>query len=312
MRGPGIEQKAKRRGLDDPGVTLTCTATAEPPIGKLAQASSRSRALTCFAPERRRHKISSHSGVAPVAKVGDKTAISTLSSAGRTPSNPITPMPLKNSELLDELAAGLDAGWDTPFPTEAAAIEGPPSRGRLSVAPSENPEALEAVDADWDAVSQPEQDGKSRARAQPPARPGSGPLRLSKRERREAERKRQAHQAQRKAANKQQRKADRQVEARRASDLLRAQRRAEAEVRASRAAPPVAKAPKVRATEPKPKRAAKPASAQLSPNPPRAVAQSKAAPAPVVLDRGAKKLIPLIAIALAVGVSLGFALIRAH
>ncbi len=234
-----------------------------------------------------------------------------------------------NPELLDQLAAGLDAGWDTPSTTEAEPIEGAPSQGRLSVAPSENAQALDAVDADWDVVGQSQHSGKPDARPAEPSleRFGAAPARVSKQDRRDAERKRQAHQAQRRAANKQERKLERQEEARRASEQLRAQQRAEAEQRASRAAAAAsAKAVEARAPASNPKRLAKqarrqplasaPRSASVTPGgasvTPGSAPVTPGRPAAVVLDRGAKKLIPLLAIALAVGVSLGFALLRAH
>jgi hypothetical protein len=232
----------------------------------------------------------------------------------------------EQEEPLDDLAAGLDAGWDTPAPVEAQAS---PSQAPLSTPPGE---ALDALDADWDLADSASASlpsgtpsrAKRRGRKPRPSaaqpvqlRPGAAPLRVTKQERREAERKRLAHQAQQKSANKQQRKAERQEEARRASEQRRAQQLAQVERQAS-LSPPRAKAVK-RAEEPSapsPKRVAKQARREQSPRPAPSSAPAKSSPVKSVFpvmaaESGVKKLLPLVAIAIVVGGTLCFALLRA-
>jgi hypothetical protein len=227
----------------------------------------------------------------------------------------------EHDQQLDELAAGLDAGWDTPAPAQTQASSSQPP---LSIPPSG--EALDALDADWDVDSSDSAPapmaGKPRATRQRPkaarpsqqratqARPGVAPLKVTKQERREAERKRQAHQAQQRSAAKLQRKAERQEEARRASE----ERRAEQQALAARQSSSPKRAGTTKSSgEPSasPNRhvakQARRQNARLTPS----EAPAKVAP-PVVLDRGAKKLIPIVAIAVVVGATLCFALLRAH
>jgi hypothetical protein len=233
------------------------------------------------------------------------------------PNNP------EHDQQLDELAAGLDAGWDTPAP---AATQASSSQPPLSIPPSG--EALDALDADWDTADSDSASplaptalrAQARARkprpiaAQPtPVRTGAAPLRVTKQERREAERKRLAHQAQQKSANKQQRKLERQEEARRANDRRRAEQQAEAQRRAeqsssSKRSKPV-KAERESST-PSPKVIAKKARRQ---QPSRVTpAEAPASGRPVLANEsGIKKLIPLVVIAVIVGGTLCFALLRA-
>src|SRR3954470_588369 len=118
---------------------------------------------------------------------------------------------------LDELAAGLDAGWDEE-PAEAATSQPPLS---ASQPPHSAPPSLDALDADWGASEENEEDAgdSNPTSAQIPR--GPAPLRGSKRERREIERQRRAHQAQQNSASKKQRKAERLALARQASEQLR-------------------------------------------------------------------------------------------
>ena len=234
------------------------------------------------------------------------------------PTNP------EHDQQLDELAAGLDAGWDTPAPTATQASSSQPP---LSVPPSS--EALDALDADWDtadsdSVSPPAPTAaRTQARVRKPrpiaaqpaqARPGAAPLRVTKQERREAERQRQAHQAKQKSANKQQRKLERQEEARRTNDRRRAEQQAEAERRAEQSPSPKRSKPAKAEREPRtpsPKLVAKKARRQQASRatPPAAPASSSR---PVVVNEsGIKKLIPLVAISVIVGGTLCFALLRA-
>jgi hypothetical protein len=227
------------------------------------------------------------------------------------PNNP------EHDQQLDELAAGLDAGWDTPAPAQTQTSSSQPP---LSIPPSG--EALDALDADWDvdtsdsapapAAAKPRANRQRPNAARPSqqratqTRPGVAPLKVTKQERREAERKRQAHQAQQKSAAKLQRKAERQEQARRASE----ERRAEQQKLTARQSSSPSPKRSVESSTPSPKRVAKQArkqSARLTPS----EAPAKVAP-PVVLDRGAKKLIPIVAIAVVVGATLCFALLRAH
>lgn len=223
---------------------------------------------------------------------------------------------------LDELAAGLDAGWDTPAPAPAQ-TQASSSQPPLSIPPSA--EELDALDADWDtegsdtsAATEPARArGASRPRrpnAQPVAsqtRPGVAPLSVSKQERRAAERQRVAHQAKQKSSAKQQRKAERQEEARRASELRRAEQQAQAERRAAASAK-VKPAKASRApSEPSRKRIAKqtrraPGTESELPAP-----LTKRAASPVVVhEGGVKKLIPLVVIAVVVAATMCFALLR--
>jgi len=237
---------------------------------------------------------------------------------------------------LDELAAGLDAGWDEE-PAETLPSQPPRS--------SPLPEALDALDAEWDAAAKPAPVALSPARsAQPrpnaarpsPARPSptravtppatasSAPVRASKQERRDAERKRRAHEAQQKAANKKQRKAERQAEAQRATEQLRAaeqqalaERRARQGVARKRPQPTAesAEAPK-RITKRVRREQASRAKPALETLPAKREATAREAAAReanvVVEERGAKKLIVPILIALLFAITLGFALSRAR
>jgi hypothetical protein len=224
----------------------------------------------------------------------------------------------EHDRQLDELAAGLDAGWDTPAPAQTQAS---PSQPPLSIPPSS-----EALDADWDVdssdsapapVAAKPPAGRKRPNATRPSqqhatqtRPSVAPLKVTKQERREAERKRQAHQAQQRSAAKLQRKTERQEEARRASEERRAEQQAQAARQSS--SPKRAKASNGSGapTASSPKRVAKQARKQNARLTPSEVPAKVAAP--VVLDRGAKKLIPIVAIAVVVGATLCFALLRAH
>jgi hypothetical protein len=219
-----------------------------------------------------------------------------------------------NLEQLDELADGLDAGWDTPEPTLAQAT---PSQAPLSTPPSG--EDMDVLDADWD-VPGPAQ---SPERAQPRARDlrpqitatnasrtASAPVRVSKQDRRDAERKRLAHQAQQKSANKQQRKLERQEAARRATEQRQAEQRALAERRARTPT----KAPKAAAkpSAPSAKRIAKQARGEQPSKATPPLTSTNATSAPRAQESALRKLIPLIAIALLVGGTLCFALLRAN
>ena len=226
------------------------------------------------------------------------------------PNNP------EHTQQLDELAAGLDAGWDTPEPAPTQASSSPP----LSIPPSGE---LDALDADWDSsspdsspapaatrargASRPRRPNAQAAVRPSQTRPGVAPLSISKQERRDAERKRVAHQAKQKSSAKQQRKAERQEEARRASELRRAEQQAQAERQASQSAKqkPAKAAREVR--EPSPKRIAKQARrAQAS----ESESPSRAASPVVVHESTVKKLLPLVVIAVVVAATLCFALLR--
>lgn len=214
-------------------------------------------------------------------------------------------------EQLDELAAGLDAGWDTPVPEAAS-----PSQAPLST-----PVRADDLDSDWEtddteAATAPI---ATRVRAkrprpsvtqEPALRPGAAPLRVSKQERREAERKRLLHQAKQKSVSKQQRKAARQEEARRAHE----QRRAEQQLQAERRAAAEAKRPKPvakRAEEPSPRRSAKRARREQAVSAPQAdLASVKSAALPVRKERSSTTFIIIVALALAFGACLWFALSR--
>ena len=227
------------------------------------------------------------------------------------PMKPISLAPLPPDQL-DELAAGLDAGWDTPAPAQAS-----PSQPPLSIAPS-----VDDLDGDWDAddAATAPAPVATRVRAKRPRpsptqeqaveRPGAAPLRVSKQERREAERQRLAHQAKQKSATKQQRKAERQEEARRASEQRRLEQQAVADRRAA-AEPKRAKPATKRADEPAPRRAAKQARREQAERTPQAVSTpAKTAAAPVHAERSGATLLIIIALACAFGASLWFALSR--
>jgi len=237
---------------------------------------------------------------------------------------------------LDELAAGLDAGWDDE-PAETSPSQPPRS--------SPLPDALDALDADWDVAAKPavptappSRSGQPRPSAArpsparpsptravtPPATPSSPPLRASKQERRDAERKRRAHEAQQKAANKKLRKAERQAEAQRANEQLRkAEQQALAERRARQAGARKRAQPKPEAADTAKRTAKRIQREQSARTPPAAetmpakrepkarganVNQAKA----IREERGAKKLIVPLLIALLFAVTLGFALSRAR
>ena len=214
-------------------------------------------------------------------------------------------------EQLDELAAGLDAGWDTPEPPVASASQPP-----LSVAPS-----VDDLDGAWDSAAEAPAPVAPRGRAKRPrpggssqepavVRPGAAPMRVTKQERREAERQRMAHQAKQKSATKEQRKAERQEAARRASEQRRAEQQAQVERRAAAEAKRVKPAAK-RSEEPSPRRAAKQARREQAPRAPEAAPVAvKSVAAPVGPERSATTLAIIVAIALAFGASLWFALSR--
>lgn len=214
-------------------------------------------------------------------------------------------------EQLDELAAGLDAGWDTPEPATASASQPP-----LSTPPS-----VDALDGDWEAGEAEAAAAPivTRVRAkrprpsvnqEPAAARGAAPLRVTKQERREAERQRLAHQAKQKSASKQQRKAARQEEARRAHEQRLAEQQAQAERRAAAQAnrpKPAAK----RVEEPSPRRVAKQARRQQAAHVPEAeLAAVKSAPPAARNERSATTFVIIVALALAFGASLWFALSR--
>jgi len=232
---------------------------------------------------------------------------------------------------LDELAAGLDAGWDDE--PQGSLPSEPPHSAPL-------PASLDALDAEWDVAAKPVAPAATPARsgqarpsaARPsPARPSptravtpavtssSPPLRASKQERRAAERKRRAHEAQQKAANKKQRKAERQAEAQRASEEQRAaEQQALAERRARQGVarkrpPPKVTSPKAESTEATKRTAKRVRREQATPlrSAPEIVPSKRESPAPVE-ERGAKKLIVPFLIALLFAVTLGFALSRAR
>jgi hypothetical protein len=231
------------------------------------------------------------------------------------PNNP------EHAQQLDELAAGLDAGWDTPEPAPTQASSSQPP---LSIPPSGE---LDALDADWDTgdsdsspapiatrargASRPRRPNSQAAVRPSQVRPGVAPLSISKQERRDAERKRVAHQAKQKSSAKQQRKAERQEEARRASELRRAEQQAQAERQASQSAKskPAKASREVR--EPSPKRIAKQARrAQSSESESPAELTLRAASPVVVHESTVKKLLPLVVIAVVVAATLCFALLR--
>jgi hypothetical protein len=229
---------------------------------------------------------------------------------------------------LDELAAGLDAGWD-----DDAADE--PAQASPSQAPHSTPlpEALDALDADWDVAAKaatPAAARSAQARATHPrasqARPspnralgvtapaGAAPVLVSKQERREAERKRRAHEAQQRAANKKERKAERQAEARKASEHQRA---AEQQALAERRARPAsARQRRPVSSEDKGAQSAKRAAKRerrAAPLEREVPSPTKAQPTVAVTTKGnsPKFLVPLFVVLAAVfAVSLGFALSR--
>ena len=231
---------------------------------------------------------------------------------------------IPDPDQLDQLAAGLDAGWDDE-PVQASPSQ-PPHSTPL-------PESLDALDADWDeaarspvaapqpraAQSRPNQVRPSPTRPSPtravtpPKVNGAAPLRATKQERREAERKRRAHEAQQKSANKKERKAERQAAARLASEQQRAtEQAAEVERRArQKAARPRVK-PRVEEdgarVEPRNAKRARREPVRVAPS---VVAVKREAP-PIPAERTLTKLVPIVVIALVLAVSLGFALSRAR
>jgi hypothetical protein len=253
---------------------------------------------------------------------------------------------IPDPDRLDELAAGLDAGWDDEPVASGSSI--PPLEPSASQPPHSSPlpKALEALDAAWDVPAaeanasraqqqRASQTRPSQARPSPtraitlPTPVGAAPVRATKQERRDAERKRRAHEAQQRSANKLSRKAERVAEARRQSEQLRA---AEQHRRAERATRP----PKAR-TQPAPRAAAQPDSparvkegkrrarrddsqtAVASPALGRApaarerqVPASKEAARPVALESGPKKLIIPLLLALLFALTFYFALSRAR
>jgi hypothetical protein len=226
---------------------------------------------------------------------------------------------IADPEQLDELAAGLDAGWDAE-PSEPSHSEPPYS--------SPLPEALARLDADWDVAPREPTAAARQARAvQPRKGPdrniapttngGRSPLFVSKQERREADRKRRAHQNQQTSEHKKQRKVERQAEARRAAEQQRlAEQQAIAERRARQAQKRAAASPEPSATATAQKRITKRAPANraasmASPALPQEPKALKTSP-PVVVERGAKRLILPLLIAILVAVTLGFALSRAR
>ena len=278
-----------------------------------------------------------------MTKVRDKAAKHALDSArfGRILMKSIIPDP----NQLDELAAGLDAGWDAE-PTENA-----PSQPPLSAPP---PAELAALDADWDDAPKPVAAAEpiaaepiaaepiaakpiaakpvsSRARETKPAaakpvavKPvvlsGPPPVFVSKRERREAERTRRAHQAQQTTASKKERKATRQAEARSVAEQLReAEQRAQAERRARKGAgrkrtPATAQATE-RAQAPKRvKKRERPEQPVIAPSTDRdsGLPESKKQLTRVGSEGGAKKLLVPILLAILFAVTMGFALSRAR
>gem|GEM_PF-1024668 len=281
----------------------------------------------------------------------DKSASAELKSPALRGTLAIMKSIIPDPAQLDELAAGLDAGWDEQ-PT--AAVDAGWSEERASTLPSQPPhstplpEALDALDADWDVAAQPAaaapspspaRSGQPRPGGMRPSRERPNPtravtpllagpapaVRASKQERRDAERKRRAHEAQQKSANKKQRKAERQAEAQRASELQRAaeqqalaERRARQGVARNRAKPKAqpakhaaaAAASATIATERTVKRARREKAAPVLPA--LETLPAKRAARPVIEERGAKKLIVPFLIALLFAVTLGFALSRAR
>lgn len=150
------------------------------------------------------------------------------------------------------------------------------------------------------------------------------PAHATKRERREAERKRRAHEAAQKSASKKQRKATRREEARLASEQSRlAEERAAAERRAREEANLESKRAKASThkksdgeRQKSPKRVPKRVRHEHIRNARSSATDEvveKIKPAPVVpVERGAKKLIVPLLIAILVAVTLGFALSRAR
>lgn len=217
-------------------------------------------------------------------------------------------------KTLDELADGLDAGWDIPdvAPVSLAAHSTP------------LPLELDQLDAEWDVASpvrpSPARPNPTRALV-PSAKVLAAPLSVSKKDRRDAERRRRAHEAQQKAAHKKQRKAERRAEALSASEQ---NRQAEARARAERAAREQAsvsqKQAKASQTKPSGAPGGKLKRARPEPQPSARVApkaaldqsKPKAATRVVRAERAWQKLILPLMIALLVAVTLGFALSRAR
>jgi len=227
---------------------------------------------------------------------------------------------------LDELAAGLDAGWDEE-PAQASPSQ-PPHSAPL-------PAALEALDDEWDVAAAPAPEraaGRSSSARSNQARPlparagasaganGAVPLRISKQERRETERKRRAQQALQKSVTKKERKAERQAEARLASEQLRlAEQQAIAERRARQGAgrqrKPAKPEPAGEAQAPvrKSKRAQREQTTNAQPAQAALATKRKAPPLPApVVERAASKLLPLVAIAIVFTLCAWFALSRAR
>ena len=233
-------------------------------------------------------------------------------------------------QTLDELADGLDAGWDVP---ESAPVSLTPHSAPL-------PAALDELDADWDAPvpaaaarsaqARPSAARPSQARPNPtravtqPAAPGSTPLHASKKDRREAERKRRAHEASQKAAQKRQRKAERRAEAVRVAEQARlAEAKASAERQAREGDNPSSSPKRAKVKAPKtesersgnPKRVPKRVRHEHTRNARSIPDADEPQPKPAPIEpseRGAKKLILPLLIALLVAVTLGFALSRAR
>lgn len=229
---------------------------------------------------------------------------------------------------LDELAAGLDAGWDEE-PAEASGSEPPLSPSSHPPHSAPLPAALAALDADWGDTESDDDladsSGTKPAAAGAGAPRAAGIARISKRERREAERQRRAHQSQQNSASKKQRKAERLAAARQASEKQRAaeqQARAEHQKRQALAAAERAKKspPNGPGVEAAAKRVAKrtPREQTAAPRavtsaPAREIAASKSEPKPskpVTVERGLQKLVVPLMIAVLVAVTLGFALSR--
>jgi len=239
-------------------------------------------------------------------------------------------------QKLEELAAGLDAGWDeleqsTEPPTAEPPAAEPASASQpapASVAPhSAAPNAaLDDIDAEWDAPERnerrPAQRSKERVKnvrppqTQPQSARSTLAVHVSKRERREQERLRRAHEAQQRSARKQERKAARREDAAKASEVARReQERAQAE-RRERAA--LEQEKRERAAAERTKKVKSPDPKRVHREHARAAAateltRTKAKPVTVAPPESTwKKLIIPFFIALLVGGTLCFALMRAR
>lgn len=266
---------------------------------------------------------------------GDKRGTEALSSR-LSAKSPMKPPDSDRAQELDELADRLDAGWDTPV---QAPVSPTPHSAPL-------PEELHELDADWDtglakspapapaaaparsAQPRPSAARPSQARPDPtravtpPSVPGAAPLRVSKKDRREAERKRRSHEAQQKSLHKKQRKAERREEALRKSEqnrltelraLAERQAREKASAPAKRSKPKAVQAESERASTPQrvPKRVRHehtPSARSAAVEP----AETRKRPPIVATERGVRKLILPLMIAILVAVTLGFALSRAR